>query len=168
MSGHSLVLRSPHWGPTIGLGDVVSTECAAIFATDDGYGFSPELFSRAHGDIYVAGHNTNMLPIETTADLTKPDEAVLGALRTCASRMLSIPIDELDVVRGSLCHRPVGPSGRPVITELDGKHTGGVHGVRVAAGHGGWGISQSLGTGLVMAEMTLGRTLSADITSLGL
>lgn len=40
--------------------------------------------------------------------------------------------------------------------------------VFVCAGHGPWGISLSLGTGLVLAEMVLGRELSADVSQLGL
>jgi glycine/D-amino acid oxidase-like deaminating enzyme len=41
-------------------------------------------------------------------------------------------------------------------------------GVYVATGHGPWGISLSLGTGLVVAELAQGRPLSADISELGL
>lgn len=168
MSGHSLVLRSPRWMPSPVAEEGVPTECAAIFASDDGYGFSPELFSRAHGDIYVAGHNTSALAVEATANLTKPDEKVLEELRRCATRMLGVPEADLEVVRGSLCHRPVGPSGRPLLMALDAKQSGGAEGVFVAAGHGPWGISLSLGTGMVMAEMILGRKLSADISRLGM
>ncbi|KZV75484.1 nucleotide-binding domain-containing protein [Peniophora sp. CONT] len=167
MSGHSLVLRSPRWVPPVVSEGAVPTECAAIFAADDGYGFSPELFSRAHGDIYVAGHNTGSLAIEATADLTKPDINALAELRRCAAHMLAVPEDELDVVRGSLCHRPVGPSGRPLVMQANATLTGGAEGVYVAAGHGPWGISMSLGTGLVMAETVLGRKPSADISRLG-
>ena len=168
MSGHSLVLRSPRWIPTPASEGGTPIECSAIFASDDGHGFSPELFSRAHGDIYVAGHNTSTLAIEATADLTKPDAKALGELRRCAARMLEIPEADLDIVRGSLCHRPVGPSGRPIMSELAAEHAGGTTGVFVAAGHGPWGISLSLGTGTTMAELILRRELSADISRLGL
>ena len=41
-------------------------------------------------------------------------------------------------------------------------------GVFLAAGHGPWGISQSLGTGKVMAEMVEGTELSAKIGMLGM
>jgi glycine/D-amino acid oxidase-like deaminating enzyme len=41
-------------------------------------------------------------------------------------------------------------------------------GVYIASGHGPWGISLSLGTGQVMAELVEGRELSADISGLGL
>lgn len=38
----------------------------------------------------------------------------------------------------------------------------------VAAGHGPWGISHSLGTGKVMAEMIEGKPTSANIKALGM
>jgi glycine/D-amino acid oxidase-like deaminating enzyme len=41
-------------------------------------------------------------------------------------------------------------------------------GVWIASGHGPWGISLSLGTGLVVSELVEGRKPSADISNLGL
>jgi glycine/D-amino acid oxidase-like deaminating enzyme len=49
-------------------------------------------------------------------------------------------------------------------SELGGLTTRG--GVFVSAGHGAWGISQSLGTGLVLAEMMEGKPTSANIDAL--
>jgi len=40
--------------------------------------------------------------------------------------------------------------------------------VFLAAGHGPWGISNSLGTGKVMSEMIEGQETSVDIRGLGL
>lgn len=85
---------------------------------------------------------------------------------------------DLRVVRESLCFRPVSRTGVPVIARLseaalglEGVGDGGNGGVYVASGHGPWGISLSLGTGLVVAEMVLGKRagkLSADVGALGL
>ena len=41
-------------------------------------------------------------------------------------------------------------------------------GVYIAVGHGAWGISQSLGTGLVVSEMIEGKKTSADVSVLAL
>jgi glycine/D-amino acid oxidase-like deaminating enzyme len=41
-------------------------------------------------------------------------------------------------------------------------------GVYIATGHGAWGISQSLGTGLVISEMVNKRKPSADVSELNL
>ncbi|KAI0034254.1 hypothetical protein K488DRAFT_84109, partial [Vararia minispora EC-137] len=123
---------------------------------------------RADGDIYLAGLNSSALPVEPSAHHTQPDPASLAVLRACAARLLGVQQSDLDVVRGALCHRPVGPAGRPIVAPLDDEWTAGAKRVFVAAGHGPWGISMSLGTGLVVAEMILGRELSADVSALGL
>ncbi|KDE05797.1 hypothetical protein MVLG_03886 [Microbotryum lychnidis-dioicae p1A1 Lamole] len=58
------------------------------------------------------------------------------------------------------CYRPVSSEGEPQIGAL-------IDDVFVATGHGPWGITLALGTGLVMAELVLGsKKLSADISQL--
>jgi len=42
------------------------------------------------------------------------------------------------------------------------------NGVYIAVGHGAWGISQSLGTGLVVSEMIEGTETSANVSILSL
>lgn len=79
-------------------------------------------------------------------------------------------------MRKALCFRPVTPSGEPIISRIPdrdlgiavGTRPGADGGVYLAAGHGPWGISLSLGTGLVLAEMAQGRAVSADIGNLTL
>lgn len=78
--------------------------------------------------------------------------------------------DDLEILREGLCFRPVAAKGTPIVGRVaDGvlgvKTTGGVW---IAAGHGPWGISLSLGTGKVMSEMVEGRPTSADVRQLGL
>lgn len=46
--------------------------------------------------------------------------------------------------------------------------TNALGGVYVAAGHGPWGISGSLGTGKVVSQMVLGQDVSVDLSGLGL
>jgi glycine/D-amino acid oxidase-like deaminating enzyme len=41
-------------------------------------------------------------------------------------------------------------------------------GVYIAVGHGAWGISHSLGTGLVVSEMIEGKKTSADVSVLAM
>lgn len=86
--------------------------------------------------------------------------------------------DDLEIVREGLCFRPVTSKGPPIVTRIDDKHLGGIKtrgsgdggdgGVFLSAGHGPWGISKSLGTGLVMSELIEGQKPSANIRSLGL
>jgi glycine/D-amino acid oxidase-like deaminating enzyme len=86
-----------------------------------------------------------------------------------------VALEDLTIVREGLCFRPVSRTGVPVIVRLSTAQLGGVRvdeggggGVFVASGHGPWGISLSLGTGLVVSEMVLGREVSADVGGLGL
>ena len=78
--------------------------------------------------------------------------------------------DEVDVLGTGFCHRPVSRSGPPLLTGLTSQQTGvRLHGgIWVSAGHGPWGISMSLGTGLVLAELILRYSPSADVSQLGL
>ena len=83
------------------------------------------------------------------------------------------------IIREGLCFRPVTAKGTPLIAKMDNRALGlgegkGVgeekksEGVWVAAGHGPWGISLSLGTGMVVAEMVEGKErLSAEVAGLG-
>jgi len=82
--------------------------------------------------------------------------------------------DDLKIVRHGLCFRPVSDNGRPIVSKVP-EHVLGHKvkmakggGVFIASGHGPWGISLSLGTGQVVAEMLLGRKLSANIARLSL
>lgn len=167
LSGHSVVLRSPRWtAPEPGLS--ATTGCHAIFTTDDDARFSPEIFSRAGGDIYLAGLNTTAVPIPELASEVRPDPASIEVLMRTARKLLGD--DQVDVLETGFCHRPVSRSGPPLLTRLTSQQTGVcLHGgIWVSAGHGPWGISMSLGTGLVLAELILHYSPSADVSQLGL
>jgi glycine/D-amino acid oxidase-like deaminating enzyme len=99
------------------------------------------------------------------------EEEAIEELKKTAQRMCGIPGREIEVLRKGLCFRPVTPSGEPILCEVDEKKLGGVKsrgGVFVAAGHGPWGISLSLGTGLVMSEMIRGVRTSCKVGRLGI
>jgi glycine/D-amino acid oxidase-like deaminating enzyme len=79
--------------------------------------------------------------------------------------------DDLDVLREGLCFRPWTKSGIPIVSRISEDILGlstPTPKVFMAVGHGPWGISLSLGTGKVVAEMIAGKTPSADINGLGL
>jgi glycine/D-amino acid oxidase-like deaminating enzyme len=169
LAGHSLVVRTPPWPGS------ATDECHAIFSTA-GSGFSPELFSRVGGDIYLAGLNSSSIPLPLLPTDARTSAVALERLKETARILLASGARETDlqVVREALCYRPVTTSGRPILTRILDKHLGvGVAtrpgsegGVFVATGHGPWGISLSLGTGKVMAEMIQGRPVSANVDSL--
>ncbi|KAK8200133.1 FAD dependent oxidoreductase [Phyllosticta capitalensis] len=170
LGGHSLLLRSPRWTEKDeGQG------CHAVFATDT-LGFSPELFSRIGEELYIAGLNTTQVPLpELASDVTISEKAV-KQLEEVAATMCGLPEkpNDLTILRKGLCFRPVTSSGRPIISRVpDAKlgvrtNGGGEGGVFLAAGHGAWGITQSLGTGLVLSELLRGQPTSANIKALAL
>jgi glycine/D-amino acid oxidase-like deaminating enzyme len=165
LAGHSLLVKSPRWTRS-----QEHQGCHAVFATDT-LGFSPEIFSRLGEELYLAGLNSTMIKLpDNAADVVAQDKEI-EQLRQAARGMLGIQAEgDLEVVRESLCFRPVTSSGRPVVARVPDSELGGLStrgddngGVFMSAGHGAWGISQSLGTGLVLAEMMEGRPTSADI-----
>lgn len=171
LAGHSLLLRSPYWpskepqtkSSTAAVpGIAESPPCHAIFTTDPS-GYSPEIFSRSPGHIYVAGLNSSTYPLPDIATDRLISSDSIATLRKTAERLLG---EELIVEREGVCWRPITRRGVPIVTNLG---TSGENGVIVAAGHGAWGISLSLGTGYVVAGMIEERQdLGADIQDLSL
>jgi glycine/D-amino acid oxidase-like deaminating enzyme len=170
LAGHSLVLRSPRWTKDDG-----QNGCHAVFTTDEA-GYSPEIFSRVRGDIYIAGLNSSSIPLPALATESKIDEDSIEQLKKTSTRLLGIQggVEDLEILRKALCFRPVTNRGTPVVARIPdeklggGTRSGGDGGVFLAAGHGPWGISMSLGTGKVMAEMIQGLPTSADVSGLAL
>lgn len=167
---HSLVVKSPRWTEEM-------SGCHAVFATSKA-GYSPEIFSRTGGEIWIGGLNASTIPLPHTATEREILVEAIAQLKEEADLLLGseeeAEIDDVKIIREGLCFRPVTPYGTPIISRIDDEHFGGDittrpdadGGVYLAAGHGPWGISLSLGTGKVMAEMVQGRRLSADVSSL--
>ncbi|KAF1842465.1 FAD dependent oxidoreductase-like protein superfamily [Cucurbitaria berberidis CBS 394.84] len=171
LAGHSLLVRNPHFNPA----ELDKEVCHAIFATDT-LGFSPEWFARIGGELYLAGLNSTNIPLPDVATDVKYNEKAIEQLKSCAkAMMLDVEGKEFEVLRESLCFRPITSSGRPLVSRIPDEKLGkiktrggGEGGVFIAAGHGAWGISHAPGTGLVLAELIEGRQTSAKIEALRL
>ncbi|KAG9642217.1 FAD dependent oxidoreductase, partial [Aureobasidium melanogenum] len=164
-AGHSIVISSPNWTTSH-----EQNGCHAIFSTSSS-GFSPELISRIGGEIYIAGLNDGGIPLPDLATEAKIEASAIAELKKTAERMCGIPGQEIKITREGLCFRPVTPRGEPILCQVEEKKLGGVKcqgGVFVAAGHGPWGISLSLGTGLIMSEMIRGVKTSCKVGRLGM
>jgi glycine/D-amino acid oxidase-like deaminating enzyme len=180
LAGYSLLIQSPrhslHDERTYG-------RSHAIFsAPTKAYAWAPEVFSRKGREIYVAGLNDAKLPLPERATGAIIKHESMAELKKVAVRLMGratsdgdqITENDLEITREALCFRPVAERGTPIITKVSdielGKDKkspfGG--GVYVAAGHGPWGISLSLGSGKVVAEMIRGERTSADISQLGI
>ncbi|EMC92622.1 hypothetical protein BAUCODRAFT_77159 [Baudoinia panamericana UAMH 10762] len=173
LAGHSLVVKSPRWTEQHEAGG-----CHAIFTTQQD-GFSPEVFSRIGGEIYVAGLNDASMPLPELATDAKISAESIAELKAVSERLLGqdgTDVSDLQILREGLCFRPVTRRGTPILARIPDEELGGgidtraapQGGVYVAAGHGPWGISHSLGTGKVMAEMMEDEDLSADVRWLGI
>lgn len=167
LAGHSLVVRAAP-GVAGGGGD---DGCHAVYANIGG--LAPELYSRPDGVVYLAGVNSAEMPLPSLATGAEPVGEDLDTLKGIAKQLVRSDGD-LEVVRTGLCFRPITARGTPILTRLTDEQlgvatrSGQEGGVFLAAGHGPWGISLSLGTGKVMAEMIQGREMSADVGRLGL
>ncbi|KYG40787.1 hypothetical protein M433DRAFT_8485 [Acidomyces richmondensis BFW] len=162
LAGHSLVMKSSRWE---------AKECHAIFTSETAERWSPEIFSRVGGEIYIAGLNDPELPLPDTPDKAKADSKAISKLRHVADSILAngSGVDDADsdvyTVREGLCFRPVTPTGNPVVARVPKGMLGPgietqdvpVGGVYVATGHGPWGISLALGTAKVLQEMMEGE-----------
>lgn len=186
LAGYSLVVRSPRY--TLDHEKMThGGRSHAIFTTHPpSCGFSPEIFTRAGGEIYVAGYNPHLkLPLCVDDVHELRDSAEMQKLKDVAVRLLgNIPnglsgatedmtnIDDLEVLREGLCFRPVGEHDIPTLGRIRNASLGGglrssaTGGVYIATGHGPWGISLSLGTGKVVSEMIMGQRTSADVGGL--
>jgi len=96
LAGHSLLLRNHFHTPSD------EEICHAVFATDT-LGFSPEYFSRAGGEVYLAGLNSTMIQLPETASDVKVIPEAIEQLKDCASRMMgTLEGREIEVLRESL------------------------------------------------------------------
>lgn len=169
LAGHSLIVRSSSWP------DGNEQGCHAVFTTEES-GYSPEIFSRASGEIYVAGVNSSVIPLPDLPGESTINEDDIRTLEKTAQRILVTDKDKnLEIVRKGLCFRPVTERGTPILGRIPDEDLGGIKtrhdsegGIWLAAGHGPWGISMALGTGKVMAEMMQGEPTSASVRGLGL
>ncbi|CAL8581474.1 hypothetical protein XPA_007164 [Xanthoria parietina] len=184
LAGHSLLLRSSRWPPPSSdtvppdlnsihhgtddsmAGAKTQPPCHALFTSDPAASYSPELFTRLpSGHIYLAGLNGPYpLPSLPTERIIDP-EAIETLKRTAESLLGK---GEFEVEREALCWRPVTGRGVPIVGPAKNKRGEGEQDVWIAAGHGPWGISMSLGTGYVVAEMVQGRETTADVKGLQL
>lgn len=144
------------------------------------------MFSRLTPDgpeIWLGGLNDAHLQLPATADRAselknsaKSEELrnVMVAMTGLSAEGDDLNTNDLDLHAESICFRPISGSGNPIISKVSEKQLGKDikmqegGGVYIASGHGPWGISLSLGTGLVVAEMILGKNLSASISRLSL
>ncbi|KAK5991161.1 Putative oxidoreductase TDA3-like protein [Cladobotryum mycophilum] len=166
LAGHSLVVKTPKGRD--------ADKSHAVFSTMDD-AFSPEIFSRPSGVIYIAGLNSSVIPPPGLATDATPVGELMDLVKHATQKLIASD-GELEIVREGLCFRPVTDRGTPFIGRFRDEQLGGgistkprgEGGVFLAVGHGPWGITLCLGTGKVVAELMHDEQLSANIDGLGL
>lgn len=162
LAGHSILYRSKSW-PALGMDQY---PCHAVFVDSPACEDSPEAISRVGGEIYFAGVNNPNTPLPKSPGSSAPlDPVSIDRLIEVAKKLC--PDADMEIIRQSICFRPITLDGNPFIGRLraDSDELEGLN-VWIGAGHGPWGISLSLGTGLVLSEMVLGLPTSADVSKL--
>ena len=150
---HSVVIASSN---------PLSADCLFTEMSYNDKAAAPELYPRPDGTAYICGASDEV-PLPPTADEVTVDQNKIAALIEQA-QVLSPKAPHTDagaqVVEKQACYLPISNrTGNPVL--------GGKDGVYIAAGHSCWGITNSPGTGKVMAELILqGKATSADIRAL--
>ncbi|OAA60556.1 FAD dependent oxidoreductase [Niveomyces insectorum RCEF 264] len=117
--------------------DNLATACHAVFVNSRTLGYAPEVFSRVNGTLYMAGLNSQELPLPEMPTDEVPAPAQLAELLATCKMVLgiaekkaeeekaeeetmdhSVETPSLEIIRKGLCHRPVTPWGRPIVVRL--------------------------------------------------
>jgi glycine/D-amino acid oxidase-like deaminating enzyme len=188
LAGYSLVIRSPRYTLEHERNAHRGQSHAVYTTHPSSCGFSPEIFLREGGEIYIAGLNpTIKLPSRAEDTNRLFDAREMQKLKDVAVRLMgglaedteeatneTTNFDDLEILREGLCFRPVSNTGVPTIGKIDNLSLGGGTrasprgGVFIAAGHGPWGISLSLGTGKIISEMIKKQEPSVNATGLAI
>ena len=172
LSGASIVIRSKRWQPP----ETGMNQLHALFLSKPMEGFTPEVFSRVGGEIFLAGLNdASITPPSPATPLPPSSDSVDRLIRVAKFLCHSDSTKEhgsgldFEVVSRGLCFRPTTPKGTPVIGQIP-LRSGSLYGKKfrlwVGSGHGPWGICMSLGTGMVLSQMVLGRKPSVNVAEL--
>jgi glycine/D-amino acid oxidase-like deaminating enzyme len=133
---------------------------------------SPEIYPRP-GDglhsfdtVYACGPDDYSVPLPGTTEEVEVDKKKCEDVWNAVSSV-SREIHDGEVITNQACYKPqIRPHEEdeevgPIVGPAD------IKGVWLATGHDEWGVSNSVGTGLVMSEMILeGEAKSADCESL--
>jgi glycine/D-amino acid oxidase-like deaminating enzyme len=136
--------------------DVPAQAVFADYVRADGRRFSPEIYPRPDGVVYVNGYPSDAALPEDPRDI-EPDPGHCEELHRIAG-VHSRALADAAVVARRACYRPVTVDGVPIIGPIPG-----APGAYVATGHGPWGILNAPATGRMVAEMIVdGASTSLD------
>jgi glycine/D-amino acid oxidase-like deaminating enzyme len=149
LKGHSLVFRHQQPGDPQAL--------FVEFESEDGRVYSPEVFPRPDGTVYVCGvPGETALPVDPKD--VGPEAGAYDRLRAMTAHFAP-ELGQSEVLAAQTCYRPIVGDGLPLMGPV-----AGLGGAYVATGHSVWGILNGPTTGEAMAELvTTGTTTTVDI-----
>lgn len=114
----------------------------------------PEAYPRPDGEVYITGFPDAPGVVEEVPGEVEVRGEVCDRLQAAVSAASS-EFQDGNVVLQQACHLPLVPDGTPMFGRLPG-----LDGAYVATGHSCWGILNSPGTGLAMAELIVDGEIS--------
>ncbi|KAJ3412306.1 hypothetical protein HDV05_000964 [Chytridiales sp. JEL 0842] len=121
-----------------------------------------EIYPRSDGTIYVCGETRYIEPLPKNSADVQVSEGATETLVGSACRVSKL-LTEDTVVQRQACYLPTveeGDDGNAVIGKVKGYEN-----VWIATGNNCWGILLGPATGLVVAEMVLGKPTSIDVSA---
>ena len=154
-----------------------------------------EFVDRGDGTIFICGLNNTETPICDVEDEAPPDEDAISEMQAYAKRFLAAPQDQqtvqsraatstTELVTAGRTYRPLLSRQLPIITRVpankllmnarsskacpadQGEVMGG--GVYVCYGHGSFGLTDGMGSGVLMSQLILGLKTDVDMDKFGL
>ncbi|MFQ5995038.1 MAG: NAD(P)/FAD-dependent oxidoreductase [Acidiferrobacterales bacterium] len=150
LKGESITIRP--------IRDVPAHALFAEYQTSRGEHYSPEVFPRPDGEVYLCGMpDTSPVPDDPTQVEVNMDAC--DRLQQLAASFSSSLVGA-QRTRSQACYRPICADGLPLLGKVPT-----VRGAYVATGHNCWGILNAPASGLAMAELIVdGHSQTIDLS----
>lgn len=120
----------------------------------------PEIYPRSDGSIYICGASDSTLLPDTSASVHS-DELVAESLYSVGCHVSSIIRDHYYISVSQACYLPTTDDGFPIIGRLSAYDN-----TYICTGHTCWGMNNSLGSGLAIAQLITTGNTDIDISEL--
>lgn len=128
------------------------------YQTIQGERYSPEVFPRPDGEVYVCGMS-DASPVPGDPHQVEVSREACDVLQRMAVS-LSSSLADAQRTSSYACYRPICADGLPLLGRIPG-----VNGAFVATGHSCWGILNAPASGLAMAELIVdGSSTAVDLS----
>ena len=185
-AGNHFRVKIPGWKP----GDKKEESVQVYYTNVRPNGSKFDVTSFTNGDLYIGGWGAVPEVIPELATSIHIQQSEIEGMIAATKKYVNVDLNsEFDYYDAGRCYRPTAIPNHPIITRVSwdllsrdvnpSSHSSIDHrsnmeeepiagGIYINTGHSSDGITLSLGSGKVASDLILGRTLSIDISSLGL